>query len=97
METDATRHGDQTWIGNALARIIHCGKGIIRASRAPVQFFDCCGDTYRYNSQSRSDKMAKPSDEEKAQERKKVISGLLLGLVVFIYFVTYLVMHIPSK
>jgi len=41
--------------------------------------------------------MAKPSDEEKAQERKKVVAGLLLGLVVFIYFVTYLVMHIPSK
>jgi len=34
--------------------------------------------------------------EKKRQERKKVIGGLVLSLIVFAWFLYYLIAHIPG-
>jgi len=34
--------------------------------------------------------------EKKRQERKKVIGGLVLSLIVFAWFLYYLISHIPD-
>jgi len=34
--------------------------------------------------------------EEKQRERKKVIGGLLLSLIAFVWFLYYLISHIPG-
>jgi len=34
--------------------------------------------------------------EKKRQERKKVIGGLVLSLIVFAWFLYYLISHIPG-
>jgi hypothetical protein len=37
------------------------------------------------------------SPEEKAKNRKKVLTGLLLTLIVFAWFLFYFISHIPDK
>jgi len=39
-----------------------------------------------------TDKMS----EDKARERRKNIAGLILGLIVLAWFLTYLITHIPD-
>lgn len=36
-------------------------------------------------------------DEEKERNKKKVLGGILLTLVVFAWFLFYLISHIPEK
>jgi len=40
--------------------------------------------------------MNDPLMEEKQRERKKVIGGLVLSLVIFAWFLYYLISHIPG-
>jgi len=40
--------------------------------------------------------MTDSQDEHKARMRKKNIAGLVLGLIVFAWFLTYLITHIPD-
>jgi len=40
--------------------------------------------------------MSDQSMEQKRQERKKVIGGLILSLIVFAWFLYYLISHIPG-
>ncbi len=40
--------------------------------------------------------MNDPLTEEKQRERKKVIGGLVLTLIIFVWFLYYLISHIPG-
>jgi len=35
-------------------------------------------------------------DEDKARNRKKNIAGLILGAIVFAWFLSYLISHLPE-